>query len=444
MSAKLYDIRDPVHLTILFDEREKQIMDHPFVQRLRFVRQLDLQSLVYPGAVHTRFEHVVGAMHLAGRVFDALDQESEVFKRLRVETRRYLRRMLRLAGLLHDIGHGPFSHASEHLMPKLGALKIPRSWWVNYDGRGQAEHEDYSVLLIATLASSKEKILTMDEAQDIASLVHKLIKPSVRWKKRFASPEEAEGYHAFLKRLISGELDVDRMDYLLRDAYFAGVPYGQYDLEWLLQTIGATMTKGGPVLVIREVGMRAFENFLLARYHMFLQVYFHRTSAMFRYYAQQAMEKGEIALHISADPYEYAEMRDGSIIEALFAAAKDPKNEWSCRLAHRISAKFLYKREGHDPKSEKQYQVIVGALKRAKIPCIELGARKTLLEHAVTRPGRSRILVARKILDRLQYVPVETVSTLLQKYNEQIDRTNVYVLREHYQDALRVLHKTIR
>lgn len=435
----MYEIRDPIHQTITFNEAEKRVIDHPFVQRLRFIRQLGLKSLVYPTAVHDRFTHALGAMHLAGRVYDALDTTSDVFRGLRSGTRRYLRQTLRFAALLHDVGHGPFSHASEALMPTVGKLAIPRQWYTKYDGRGQAAHEDFSVLLIKTLGLPRERVFSPAASQDIASLVHKYVRLSSSWARRFNNHKEALAYHAFLKRLISGEIDVDRLDYLLRDAYFTGVPYGMYDLEWLLHTMSAVRTARGPVLVIKEGGLRAFEDFLLARYHMFLQVYFHRTTAAFEHYVEQAMRAREIPLEIPADPYAYAELRDGSIIEALYAAAKHEEHFWSRLLVYRVPAKSVYRLDRGDVASERRYRAVIQALRRAKFPYFERVARRTLAEHRVLKPGVSRILVAQKFLDRTEYTAIERASPLLQKYNEQIDRVYVYVFRDDYRRAVQLL-----
>ncbi|MBI4133290.1 HD domain-containing protein [Candidatus Uhrbacteria bacterium] len=440
----MYEVRDPIHQTIVFTDAEKRVIDHPFVQRLRYIRQLGLKSTVYPTAVHDRFAHALGAMHLAGRVFDALNAESRVFHALRSGTRTYLRRSLRFAALLHDVGHGPFSHASEALMPRLSGLGIPRGWYTHYNAKRQATHEDYSVLLIKTLGSPRENIFSPAEAQDIASLVHKHIHPSAQWVKRFRTPKEAAAYHIFFARLISGEIDVDRLDYLLRDAYFTGVPYGVYDLEWLLHTIGTRMTSRGPVLVIKEGGLRAFEDFLLARYHMFLQVYFHRTTSAFEHYVERAISEHEIPLKIPTDPHAYAELRDGSVIEALYAAAKEKGHPWSRLLVNRVPAKLVYRFDRGNIEDERRYRTVLHTLRRAKIRYFERTARRTLTEHPVLVPGASRIFVEEKFLDRVRYTPIERASPLLQKYNEQIDRVYVYVFREDYPRALEVLHKVYK
>src|SRR3989344_4690018 len=139
----LYELRDPIHGSIKFNEREKSVIDHRFFQRLRYIYQLGLTDLVYPGAVHNRFIHGLGAMHVAGKLFNKILGEKEYLASFfNEEETKYMREVVRFAGLLHDIGHMPFSHAAETAMPNFCDLKIPREWFSNYDESRQATHED--------------------------------------------------------------------------------------------------------------------------------------------------------------------------------------------------------------------------------------------------------------------------------------------------------------
>ncbi len=439
----MYELRDPIHQTIEFDEREKAVIDHAIFQRMRYVRQLGLTYLVYPGATHDRFSHMLGAMHIAGRVWDNIvNVSAEVLKPLyKKDDLAYFRRILRFAALLHDVGHAPFSHVSEKLMPKFGALETPREWYRIFDDEGPAEHEDYSVMMIAALGRDPRIPIEPSEAQDIASLLHHQIKPSARWSKKYGGKKGA--IHDLLSTLISGELDVDRMDYLMRDAHFTGVAYGFYDKDHLIRNLGVTILKGRPVLTIDSTAMRAFEDFLLARYHMFLQVYHHKTTNGFDHFLKQAFAKREVRIHVPGTVEGYLQMRDSTYLEALFEAARDPKNVWSRRFAERAPAKRLFTASGDHPESRITMRKLRKTLTKAGIPHFAINSHQYLSKldafRKMQKPGNARMYVREKSLNRKIYTPVEHYSALLKKYNEVIDMVNLYVLPEHEKAALKAL-----
>ena len=324
----MYTIRDPIHRTITFTDAERRIIDHPLVQRLRYVRQLGVNYLVYPGATHDRFSHVIGAMHVVGRVWtQILASSSEVMRaHFNDDELRYFARILRLAALLHDVGHPPFSHASEAFMPPLADVDIPRTWWSDPTQLArQAKHEDYSVMVIVALAQESGVFRDMDEAQDIASLVHHGVVPSKTWQTRFGQKANIQ---RFLANLISSEIDCDRMDYLLRDAHYTGVNYGTYDIDYLIENIGATETVNGFVLTVAATAVRAFENFLLARYHMFLQVYWHKTMLGFNYVLERSLADREWQSVMPTHAAEFQKCNDSTWLEKLFVAAEDPAHTW--------------------------------------------------------------------------------------------------------------------
>ena len=138
--ANDFEVRCPVHGSIPFNVRERDIINHPFVQRLRSISQLGLAQFVFPGATHTRFSHALGVMHLTGRVFDQLirEVERETGVPLAPEERDRARQVARLAGLLHDLGHPPFSHTFEPLLPLRRTLPMPREWYAEIDGEARA------------------------------------------------------------------------------------------------------------------------------------------------------------------------------------------------------------------------------------------------------------------------------------------------------------------
>lgn len=434
----MYEIRDPVHRTIEFSEREKALVDHPFVQRLRHIRQLGLSFLVYPGANHDRFSHAVGAMHVAGRVFARILETSGTVlrKHFKESDLAYFREVLRFAALLHDIGHAPFSHVSEKFMPPLGELDIPRAWFGNFDPKRKARHEDYSVLLIAALARGRWAPIREHEAQDIASLIHHEVIPSEQWRRKYGS---RAGIHDFLHALISGEIDCDRMDYLLRDAHHTGVAYGFHDMEHLIQNLGVVLEQGRLVLTIDLTAVRAFEDFLLARYHMYLQVYLHKTTTGFDYFLDRAFSARELSCPIPGEAAGFARLRDSTFWEALFAAAENPKNSWSRRLVSRSPAKLILSASGDRPDDHRSLRQFSTALRKERIFFFVITSRQYLSRLNPSHKNESPLLVRRKILGKARFEAIEHYSSLLQKYNEVINVQNLYVLPEDFTRARKAI-----
>ncbi len=227
MGEKKKFIRDSVYGDISFNEFEISIMDQPQFQRLRRIKQLGLINLIFPGANHTRFEHSIGTMYLASRLSNELELEQEDVE------------LVKTSALLHDIGHGPFSHVSE------GVLSFP--------------HEELTKYVIKN--TSIRDIL--EEKHDIKKIIEII---------------NGEGS---LGPIVSGELDVDRMDYLLRDSHYTGVAYGVIDYERLISNLKLDKT-----LNLDIKGVQAAEGALVSRYFMYPSVYQHHTTrivnSMFR------------------------------------------------------------------------------------------------------------------------------------------------------------------
>lgn len=330
------EIRDPLHGSIRLSPEEVHILDHPLVQRLRSVRQLGFASLSYPGATHTRYLHSIGAMHLAGRAFEAICDNSR-FAPPAAERAR-LRALVRLAALLHDVGHPPLSHTTESALPTVGALGV-QGYARAADE--QASHEDLTVALI--LDDDLGGRIDREYAHHALDrrLVAGTIVPAVAVDEAAFRVAGADA-RPLLHQVISSELDVDRMDYLLRDAYFAGVGYGTFDREWLLSGLSAVTDDGRWHLALDRRAVMAFEDFLLSRYHMFLAVYFHHRTIAFDYMLKRWFETQRGRFTVPTAPTAYARFDD----HALEAALRDSADPWAERVVSRRALRLVRELRG--------------------------------------------------------------------------------------------------
>ena len=276
MAKRLHEARDAIHVFVGFDADERKVIDSPAFQRLRNIHQLALTYEVYPGASHKRFEHSLGVMHLAGRVYDVITRSDKVADSVRdtipAPTQSdygYWRTVVRIAAICHDMGHLPFSHAAEsELLP---------------DG---VDHErvTWDIVNSDTMSGIFDSITPSPKAEHVGKLA---VGP--RKAEKLGLRVSFDDWEAILAEVITGDtFGVDRMDYLLRDSIHTGVQYGRFDHERLINTLrvipeppreeqehdGASTP---PVLGCERGGLHSAEQLLLARYFMFSQVYHHPT-----------------------------------------------------------------------------------------------------------------------------------------------------------------------
>lgn len=227
-------LKDPVHSYIhIHYEVIWNCLDSKEFQRLRRIRQLGGDFQVYPTAEHSRFSHSLGVYEIVRRMV------TEV-KTLCAELTEYEKVCVMLAGLLHDVGHGPFSHTFEHV--------------TNHS------HEEYTakIILGETELNSILRAVSKKMPEDIVSIIQHTHENDI------------------LNQIVSGQLDADRMDYLLRDSYFTATSYGQFDLERILRTMRVRKTsEGRKVIVVKHTGIHSVEDYIMARYQMYWQVYYH-------------------------------------------------------------------------------------------------------------------------------------------------------------------------
>jgi uncharacterized protein len=271
---RTYEIRCPVYGFVTLNDWEWQIISQPAYQRLRRIRQLAWTDYVFPGAMHTRFEHSLGVMHMAMMLYDGIVERSLDILRSELgyneDGLKRHKALVRLTALFHDIGHGPFSHAAEELLPFRNGT----------DG-DRYVHEEYSAAIVRRYFNNVISNHPLNtnygfSAEDVANLLED-------------KPEA--GKALFWRDLISGQLDADRMDYLLRDSLHCGVSYGRYDWERLAYTVIAVppTVEGGPRVGVTEGGWHAAEGLIVARYFMFTQVYFHKTRVIYDHHLQNAL-----------------------------------------------------------------------------------------------------------------------------------------------------------
>jgi HD superfamily phosphohydrolase len=253
-------LRDPVHGSIGFDKsRERLILDlidtREF-QRLRRIRQLGALFLTFHGAEHTRFAHSVGVAWMAKRMFDALDAAGQI--PLRPKAKERARLVGIAAALLHDVGHGPFSHLYEKVF-------------------NDRPHEEWTKMIVRQRRGEVERCLRrVGMVDEILAVYDRRYKP------------------AFVSDIVSSQLDADRLDYLLRDALQTGVAYGQYDLEWILTSLRlARRGRDGDLRLCLNAakGYHAAEQFIIARYLMYQQVYYHKTARAAEQMIRMALQR---------------------------------------------------------------------------------------------------------------------------------------------------------
>ncbi len=330
MPGRQNEVRDPIHTFIEFGGVERKVIDSAPFQRLRHIHQLALSGQVYPGASHKRFEHSLGVMHLATRIFDVVTGEDKLSDAVRdvVPDRNgseygYWRTVLRIAALCHDIGHLPFSHAAEKEL-------LPEGW----------DHERVTLELVssAAMASVWKSVRPSPEPEDVIKLALGPGKVESLGLKLSFSPWEA----ILAEMITSDALGADRIDYLLRDSLHTGVAYGRFDHNRLIQTMrilpppperdsGDGSDVGEPQLGIERGGLESAEALLLARYFMFAQVYYHPTRLIYDEHLKDFLRDWLPDGRFPVEADGHLTYTDNEVWVAITEAATDPN------------------RDGHDP-----------------------------------------------------------------------------------------------
>ena len=295
-------IRDPIHGDIKLEGLFLDLIEAPEIQRLYNIKQLGFAHLVFPGAHHTRLEHSLGTYHMASQAAEKLELDEDE------------KQTIACAALLHDIGHGPFSHTLESILRE--------TFNVN--------HVDLTEKLIL----GKHTIFEPDEKDFIESpsVFNILNKHGINQKEIINIIRGKTHKKPYLSQLLNSSIDVDQLDYLIRDAYYTGVTYGMIDIERFIQTL----TIENNILAVRKKGIGVVENILMARALMYSSVYFHKTVRIAELMLSKAIEMID-----NKEPLKFFKMTDGELINQLKRMTSF-QHEIATRLKYRKLFKQAY------------------------------------------------------------------------------------------------------
>jgi HD superfamily phosphohydrolase len=438
------EIRDVIHGAISIRRYELSIIDSRFFQRLRQIKQMGFADHSFPSATHTRYVHSLGALHTATLALKSVLYDASKSKgippplfaqkvRLAQGYDRF-EAVLRLAALLHDVGHGPLSHTTECAMPDVKELKLPPAV---HAGAGQATHEHYTLKIILD-SSLTPHIKAAGQAFGFKPIhVAALIDPDIEVKDDFFL-EKIEGvsidFRPVLHQLVSSELDADRMDYLRRDSLYAGVSYGQFDFDWMTSHLTSYIESGKCYLAFEHRALYTFEDFLISRFHMFLMVYFHHKSVVYDEMLRQFLTSPECEYALPGDVERYGECNDGHLFTHLEAS----QNEWARRITEKRPFRVLIELHTGIPATktaDQEQQRLLTKLRK------ELQASETRFLEATSRGELSKYAGRKKDPIFVRYdnhysapsfIPVEKCTDLFQRYGEHRSITRLYVSPEDY------------
>ena len=384
-------IMDPVHGGIPLYRHEIQVIDHPLFQRLRNICQNDILSLVFPGATHSRFLHSIGVMHVGTRMFramiDAYLKERQLSDRVdlslsQLDAIDYLAKTIRLGCLLHDSGHSSFSHQFTQARRIRELMSHPQRFedlWQGVDYRqyhpeapAELEHEHYSVRVAHEVLSSIDLESAGLHAVDVIGIMETTeVTPSeafCRHAKAFwsfiAGGDADTGrmderdtpalVMGLLSSIVSGEIDADRADYMLRDGFHSSVTIGGFNLDHLLSNLrfGWDVQEPWMGLAITQKGLGALEDFVYSRYQMYRKVYAHKTALGFDWVLREAInEVLEDPEHFQwidtclSDMHYFAELTDSFFWEAFRKVARQNPRSYSRFIVDRVRLRHLDTRE---------------------------------------------------------------------------------------------------
>lgn len=422
MSVNTIKYRDPIHGFIEVSELENEIINSQPFQRLRNIKQLAMTYLVFHGAEHTRFGHSLGVMHLVTKAFRSAIKNGTAYTFQNVE---WYVQVLRLIALTHDLGHAPFSHASESVFP---------------DG---LEHEDFTEKIIkeTCIADTILKIgrQFQEKYGESFNITPELICDIYRGRNPGSHSE-----FTFLKSFMDSELDCDKMDYLLRDSTFCGVNYGRFDVDRLISSLTVFVQDDCPRLAIDDGGVQVFEEFVLARYFMFIQVYFHRTRRYFDIMLRRALSEILPDGKYPDDTAEYLTWDDTRIIQLLQQHAQS--SEACYNIVNRVVYPRVLHTKAHPKSADKnEFRLMERELYK------EIGKENFIMDSSAGKMPH-KIPIKTEVSDERAIVIVDnssgkcsTISEnshIIESLTDKIDIIRLYVKPEYKETALKFIQET--
>ncbi|ADV68846.1 HD domain-containing protein [Deinococcus maricopensis] len=410
-TARTHELKDPIHGFVRLSSAERALLDTPPVQRLRHIHQLALSMMVYPGATHRRFEHSLGVMHLAGRAFDAITTNHARFPGALPPPDDadlpYWRTVVRMAALTHDLGHLPFSHAAEDLLPE------------------GLDHEDLSDRVIRSDALAPAWRRLGVAARDVARVA-----VGAR-----AGDAPLSAWERALSELITGSaFGADRVDYLLRDAHHSGAVGGGFDADRLVSRLLLLPSVAGESVVGVQAGaLQAAEMLLSTRDFLYESLYFHPVRRILDHHlgmflraalGTPLLPEGD-AGQFRADVNAHLALTDDEVFAALRRASRDPSlpgHRWARRVTCREHYRLLYRAR---QRPEERTAARVATLAREAF-----GASQVVFDPVERRPGPLNFL----LLEGTQVVPASERSRLV-RANTPISAEFVFIAPEVRDEA---------
>lgn len=421
MDAHHSQIRDSIHGVIFISLPERAVIDSMAFLRLRHIKQVGFADFAFPCATHSRYSHSLGAMHIATKIFDRVIKKYALAE----SVRKQMRQAVRLAALLHDIGHPPLSHTTEMLLPKRKELFSDDLSDI------KAKHEDFTLKIIVD--SPLSPIIEsnfLDEGVSTAMIASLL---DQRRKSDFFTVNGLN-FTPLLQQIISSEVDADRMDYLLRDSFFCGVNYGKFDQDWLIDNLTSAEKDSQVYLSLTTRALFAFEDFLLSRYHMFLSVYFHHTPVVMEKMLERFFKECPESFSLPSDIEGYLSLTDLDLWQVLMKS----ENQWAKRIVQKKPYVKLYEKLAltHDEEEMHFHYTLKKGLEQEAIDCIVANSKSIL-----SSPNEKHGLFMED--NKNSIIPLKEGSLLFLRYQNPAQLFRVFLDNNNKINAEKIMQKLI-